>query len=247
MPAATIIERADNGGFGKANNEAMARVRTPFALLLNPDCDIKPEGLTTLLEALQRFPTAGMVAPQSWRRNNQPQKCFRPAFYEPQPAKPHRPADAICCARWLNGCCLLIRTEAFLQIHGFDEQFFLFYEDDDLCLRMQQAGYACLFEPAANAWHTGGASTAPSLRISFIKAFHYARSRHLAIRRYQGDRAGRVYLLKILLAAVPLSLAYALLLRRRHFIKWVAWGCAAASSAMRPAAGTDVMPSRVAR
>jgi N-acetylglucosaminyl-diphospho-decaprenol L-rhamnosyltransferase len=43
MPQARIIERADNGGFGKANNEAMAQVQTPFALLLNPDCDIKPD------------------------------------------------------------------------------------------------------------------------------------------------------------------------------------------------------------
>lgn len=232
LPHARIIERTDNGGFGKANNEAMAQVRTPFALLLNPDCDIKPDGLLILLDALCRYPSAGMVAPQSWRANQKPQKCFRPAFYESPPKRPYRVADGICCARWLNGCCLLLRTEAFRHIGGFDESFFLFYEDDDLCLRMQKAGFECLFEPAANAWHTGGASSTPSLRVSFTKSFHYARSRHLAIRRYVGDGAGWRYLVKIMLVAMPAALIYALLLQRRHFIKWVAWGSSAVSSAL---------------
>lgn len=232
LPHARIIERGDNGGFGKANNEAMAEVRTPLALLLNPDCEIKPDGLLTLMGTLQRYPSAGIVAPQSWRGNQKPQKCFRRAFYEPSSHKPYRVADATCSAQWLNGCCMLLRTEAFRQIGGFDECFFLFYEDDDLCLRMRKAGFECLFEPAANAWHIGGASSAPSVRVSFVKAFHYARSRHLAIRRYQGDGAGWRYLLKLMLAALPLVLTYALLFQRRHFIKWVAWGASAVSSAL---------------
>jgi len=231
LPHARIIERIDNGGFGKANNEAMAQVRTPFALLLNPDCDIKPDDLLTLMDTLQRYPSAGIVAPQSWRENQKPQKCFRRAFYDLGPRKPYRLADATCSTQWLNGCCLLLRTEAFRRIGGFDERFFLFYEDDDLCLRMRKAGFECLFEPAANAWHVGGASSAPSVRVSFVKAFHYARSRHLAIRNYQGDGAGWRYLLKLALVALPLALIFATLLQRRHFIKWAAWGASAVSSA----------------
>lgn len=232
LPHARIIERTDNGGFGKANNEAMAQVRTPLALLLNPDCDIKPDGLLTLMDTLGRYPSAGIVAPQSWRDGQRPQKCFRPAFYEPPLKTPYRVADATCCAQWLHGCCLLMRTDAFRHVGGFDERFFLFYEDDDLCLRMQKSGFECLLEPAANAWHAGGTSSAPSLKVSFTRSFHYARSRHLAIRKYQGDGAGWRYLIKIMLASVPLALAYALLFQRRHFIKWVAWGYSATTSAL---------------
>jgi GT2 family glycosyltransferase len=232
LPHASIIERSDNGGFGKANNEAMATVQTPFALLLNPDSDIKPDGLLALMATLHRYPSAGMVAPQSWRDNQTPQKCFRPAFYEPPLKDPYRVADGTCCAQWLNGCCLLLRTLSFRHIGGFDESFFLFYEDDDLCLRMQKAGFECLFEPAVNAWHIGGGSSAPSLKVSFMKPFHYVRSRHLAIRKYRGNGAGRLYLAKIMLAAVPAALIYALLLRRKYFIKWVAWGSSAISSSI---------------
>lgn len=232
LPHARIIERKDNGGFGKANNEAIAQVQTPLALLLNPDCHIKPDGLLALIDALRRYPSAGMVAPQSWRNDHKPQKSFRPAFYEPSLKNPYQVADSTCCAQWLHGCCLLLRTDVFRHIGGFDESFFLFYEDDDLCLRTQKAGFECLLEPTANAWHSGGTSSAPGTRVSFIRSFHYARSRHLAIRKYLGNGAGWRYLIKIMLAAVPLALVYALLLQRRHFIKWVAWGFSATASAL---------------
>ncbi|WP_077440741.1 glycosyltransferase family 2 protein [Rhodanobacter sp. C01] len=240
LPHARIIERTDNGGFGKANNEALAQVRTPLALLLNPDCSIEPDGLVTLMDTLRRYPSAGVVAPQSWRNGQKPQKCFRPAFYEPPLKTPYQVADATCSAQWLHGCCLLMRTDAFRHVGGFDERFFLFYEDDDLCLRLQRAGFECLLEPAASARHAGGVSSAPSLKVSFTRSFHYARSRHLAIRKYLGNGAGRRYLIKIMLAAVPLTLVYAMLLQRRHFIKWVAWGYSATASALArdPALGS---------
>lgn len=233
MPFAQLIERDENAGFGKANNEAMCRVQTALALLLNPDCSIEPASVLTLIESLQRYPLAGVVAPQSWRPDNTPQKSFRQAFYESNRKVRYTLADATCSSAWLNGCCLLLRTKAFRTIGGFDERFFLFYEDDDLCLRMRKAGFECLLEPASRAVHVGAASSAPSAAISFIRSFHYARSRHLAIRRYQGDGAGWRYLLKTVLAAPPLALIYGLLLKRRHFIKWTAWGAAAASSTLR--------------
>ncbi|MBD8695844.1 hypothetical protein [Stenotrophomonas sp. CFBP 13718] len=75
-------------------------------------------------------------------------------------------------------------ARAFAAIGGFDPAFFLYYEDDDLCLRMQEAGWRCVLQPAARALHPGGASSAPSVRTTFIKQFHYARSRQIALQRY---------------------------------------------------------------
>jgi N-acetylglucosaminyl-diphospho-decaprenol L-rhamnosyltransferase len=227
VPHATVIERAENGGFGTGNNEAMRHVKTPFALMLNPDCDIGVDALQTLIDTLHRYPTAGIVAPQSWRSGQTPQMSFRPAFFEAKPKGPYRVPDGTCCARWLHGCCLLVRTEAFEHIGGFDEQFFLYYEDDDLCLRMQKAGFECLFEPAAQTRHLGGASSAPSIRTHFKKHFHYARSRHLAIRKYLGAGPGWRYLAKTALVALPATLVYTFLLQRKHALKWFAWGCSA--------------------
>jgi N-acetylglucosaminyl-diphospho-decaprenol L-rhamnosyltransferase len=227
VPHATVIERARNGGFGTGNNEAMRHVKTPFALMLNPDCDIDADALQCLIDTLHRYPTAGIVAPQSWRNAHTPQMSFRPAFFETKPKGPYQVPDGTCCARWLHGCCLLVRTEAFNHIGGFDEQFFLYYEDDDLCLRMQKSGFECLFEPAAQARHMGGASSTPSIKTHFKKHFHYARSRHLAIRKYLGAGPGGRYLAKTALVALPATLVYTILLQRKHALKWFAWGCSA--------------------
>ncbi|HEU4670771.1 MAG TPA: glycosyltransferase family 2 protein [Dyella sp.] len=227
IPHARILQREDNGGFGTANNEAMAQVLTPFALLLNPDCSLASGSLEALLDCMGRYPSAGAAAPQGWRAGGRPQKSYRPAFYAKLPRQAYRPPDATCSAQWLNGCCLLLRTDAFHQIGGFDERFFLYYEDDDLCLRLRRAGYECLIEPSASVFHVGGASSTPSIRLSLLKAFHYSRSRHLAICKYQGRGAGYRYIAKIIVAAVPLSLIYTLILQRKHAIKWLAWGTAA--------------------
>ena len=132
LPRATIIERSSNGGFGKACNEGIAVTTTPFALLLNPDCQIDADAVAELVATLHRYPSAGIAAPQSWLHDGTPQMCYRQAFFEPMARAVYRIPDATCSAKWLHGCCLLIRVDAFRRIGGFDERFFLYYEDDDL-------------------------------------------------------------------------------------------------------------------
>ncbi|HXA48453.1 MAG TPA: galactosyltransferase-related protein, partial [Burkholderiaceae bacterium] len=143
----------------------------------------------------------------------------------------YRIPDGTCSAKWLHGCCLLVRVDAFRKFGGFDERFFLFYEDDDLCLRAIQAGYDSLLEPQAQVLHIGGASSRPSWRNDFFKQFHFFRSRHLIIGKYLGKAAAWRYSTKTILAAPLAVVIYALLLRRKHVIKWLAWGC---SSWLRP-------------
>lgn len=232
IPHAQLIERSDNIGFGAANNQAMEQVRTPFALLLNPDSSIAAADVSILLDSMTLYPRAAAIAPQSWRQDGRAQRSFRQAFYKtPRHKGPYELAAATCCVEWLHGCCLLLRTNSFKYIGGFDEEFFLYYEDDDLCLRFREAGFTCLFEPRAAAKHLGGSSSTACTRLSFLKAFHYARSRHLAIHKYLGSRAGKIYLAKTLLAAFPATLIYGALWRRKYTIRWAAWGCAAVSCA----------------
>ena len=240
IPHAHLISRTTNAGYGSANNQAMAAVQTPFALLLNPDCVIAPDDLQCLLDCMQAHPQAGVIGPQNWRSDTVPQISHRKAFFKPDVDSTCTVPDKVISADWIHGCCQLLRTRAFREIGGFDEIFFLYYEDDDLCLRMGQANYQCLLQPAARAFHKGGASSTPSVRTEFIKRFHYARSRQIAIRRYVGNAAGRMHLAKLMLATVPAVMVYSLLLRRRDAIKWAAWGSAAFSAAL----GLNLMPGR---
>lgn len=231
LPHAQIVRNATNKGFGSANNQAVALVDTPYALLLNPDCEIQPEALASLLDTAQRYPEAAIIAPQGWRSRETVQPSYRQAFYERRAKQPYRIPDGTCSAKWLHGCCLLIRVDAFRGFGGFDERFFLFYEDDDLCLRALQAGYDCLLEPQAQVLHLGGASSTPSWRTEFFKQFHFFRSRRLIIGKYLGKAAAWRYSAKTVLAAPFAVVLYSVLLRRKHALKWLAWGC---SSWLRP-------------
>lgn len=226
VPHARIIARADNAGFGVANNQAMQQVETEYALLLNPDCQITPDAVDLLEQTLDAHPDAGIVAPQGWRNLTVPQKSWRPAFFRSQPPGQYRVPDHLMAADWLHGSCQLVRTRAFTAIGGFDPAFFLYYEDDDLCLRMQQAGWRCLLQPAAHALHPGGASSTPSARTTFIKQFHYARSRQIALQRYVSGGAAFAHRARLLAACVPATVLYAVILQRQHASKWFGWGLA---------------------
>ncbi|MES2536560.1 MAG: glycosyltransferase family 2 protein [Pseudomonadota bacterium] len=227
LPQARIIRNETNLGFGPANNQGMAVTSTPYALLINPDCDISTEALERLLTTAALYPLAAIVAPQGWHDQDTPQPSYRHAFYERRAAQVYRIPDATCSAKWLHGCCLLVKSESFRKFGGFDERFFLYYEDDDLCLRALQAGYDCLLEPQARVLHAGGGSSSPSWRTQFRKHYFFFRSRHLIIGKYVGRPAAIRYRVKTALAAPVATLLYALLFRRRHALKWLAWGCSA--------------------
>jgi GT2 family glycosyltransferase len=62
-------------------------------------------------------------------------------------------------ADWLVGACLLIRRVAFEQVGGFDERFFMYFEETDWCRRAKEAGWSVVFQPAARARHLGGRSS----------------------------------------------------------------------------------------
>src|SRR4051812_5635679 len=76
-PRATVIRNERNLGFGRANNRALEQVRTPFALLLNPDCLMQPADVAALLAAAQRYPEAAIVAPKLFDAPGRLGLCYR--------------------------------------------------------------------------------------------------------------------------------------------------------------------------
>ena len=84
---------------------------------------------------------------------------------------------------WLSGACMLARREALDAVHGFDERFFLYWEDADLCRRLRVRGYHVRYVPGATAIHRVGQSSRTA-RASAIRAFHESAylyySRHVA-------------------------------------------------------------------
>ncbi len=217
-PHASVIENDRNLGFGAANNRALRLVRTQYALLLNPDCEIDEQNLAILVDAADRFERAGLIAPQAYG-GTQAQISYNNAYFEPIARKPYQVPEGVACARFLIACCLLVRMDAFGD-RFFDERFFLYCEDDDLCLETYRRGYECLIEPAARVQHAGGGSSGKSMRVEYIKGFHHALSRRILVRKHVGPFADFKLRARHLALAPLALLVFGLTLNRAGLAKW---------------------------
>lgn len=176
-PRATVLEHGRNLGFGTANNRALAQVRTPFAFLLNPDCEVTPDGLRALVRAAQDMPEAAIVAPQLQGAPGQADVNYRWPNVLWKSAGPG--ADAPACVGFVVGAAMLFRLERFDGVGLFDERFFLYYEDDDLCLRLFQARRPIVVWPAVAAVHRARGSVKGSKpwRSEYLRGYHHAQSK----------------------------------------------------------------------
>lgn len=209
---ARVIANARNEGYGRANNLGVAAADTPYVLIVNPDLEMKPGAAAALLEAAERYPDAGMLAPRivepSGRVFLQPRSLLSPGHLNRSGTMAVPGGDA--CLPFLSGACLLVRRELFLALGGFDPAIFLFYEDDDLCRRMRDAGHALVHVHGAEARHGRGKSSAPSPQRRFKARWHLAWSERYIARKYGLPQPKPVRTLENLGKA----LGYGLLLKR---------------------------------
>ena len=174
-----IVRSPKNGGFSYGCNLGARHGRAPYLLFLNPDARADEAALDALTGALAADPRIALAGPRirdedgglAWSQRRFPRlrSTFAQAVFLHRlwpkaawtdelirdAAAYERPADP----DWLSGACMLVRREAFEAVGGFDEGFFLYCEDTDLCRRLRDAGHTVRFEPAAEVHHVGGASS----------------------------------------------------------------------------------------
>jgi len=169
---------SENIGFGAANNRAVSGGYSEFIALVNSDAFVDAGCLERLREYLQRHPKVGVVGPELRNADGSKQdSCYR----FPSPLRSwleclgflwlERVFKTACfsgevegspsfsgCVDWLSGACLMIRRQAWMQVGGFDEGFFLYSEETDLQKRIGEAGWGAHFVSSTFATHLGGAS-----------------------------------------------------------------------------------------
>ncbi len=184
-----LVESPVNLGFGAGMNLAMSRCTTPYALLINPDAVLDADNLSRLIDAAATFPEAGLIGPVIENEDGTVECSHDRALHrragmvrkrsDPTPEGPTS-------VEFISGALFLVRLDLFRQLGGFDERFFLFYEDDDLSWRACAAGHPNLLVPEARALHLGGQSGTPSARGAFRREFHMGRSLSLYRRKHLG-------------------------------------------------------------
>lgn len=188
FPQVKVIESPQNIGFGPANNIALERVETPFSLLMNPDaCFVNSETIDDLLEAAERYPDAAILGPGIVDENGQAQLTLpAPLLHRKEINRNTSFAmDDVAgdvCAFTLSGAVMFLRMPAFAeQAYYFDPNIFLYFEDDEICMRMRKAEYSLMLLPHITVMHQEGMSSPTSLNIEVLKQRHKMFS-HLYIR-----------------------------------------------------------------
>jgi len=179
FPSVRLIRLDGNLGYGAAANRAVENCRSDYVLLLNSDTLLKPGALEALSSYLDKHELASMIGPQIVSPDG---KIQTSRFYFPTPLHvflylsnwyrfiPRLPiarrrslqaasASPAIMVPWVLGAALAFRRERFETIGGFDEEFFMYFEEVDLCYRLSTAGEQIHFAPVAEIVHVGGSST----------------------------------------------------------------------------------------
>lgn len=197
-----LVVPGTNVGYGAAANRGAAGARAPWLVVANSDIEWSPGSLDRLVAAGDEQPSAGALGPMLLNTDGTmyPSARALPSlrqgaghalFARVWPGNPwtrqyHSRQESaggyLRDAGWLSGACLLLRREAFEQVGGFDESYFMFFEDVDLGERLGQAGWENLYVPDVQVTHVGGTSwrerPAPMIRA------HHASARQYLARRY---------------------------------------------------------------
>lgn len=211
FPSVQLVRNTENTGFAKAANQGAALGAGRYLLFLNSDAQLLPESLARMLALAEVQPRVALVGPQLCN----PDGSFQAAYASfPTPGREflvlsgfgrmlygreypsHPPQDEKGPQRvdWVSGACVLARRQAFEEVAGFDEGYFMYAEDVDLCYRVQAAGWETWYQPAARVIHVGGASSR-SRRTAFERDLYRGRMRF--IRTHQGERPARLLYMEI--------------------------------------------------
>ena len=180
VPGLEVIVPGGNLGYGAAANRGVAATSAPFVLVCNPDLEVPAAAVTALATALDAEPGAALAGPlvrtpsgeryPSARRFPSlvdsaghallglfaPDNRFTRSYQQSEldgATEQVRPVD------WVSGACFLVRRDAFEGVGGFDESYFMYAEDVDLCWRLGREGWRVLYVPTAEVTHLQGRST----------------------------------------------------------------------------------------
>jgi GT2 family glycosyltransferase len=193
-----LIANSENKGFGPANNQGAKLAKGEYLFLLNSDTIIKNNILLELEKFLIKNKDVGIVAPKLFLKDGSEQ----PFAFGDYPRllslifekfkKPPKYLNGPFEVEWVSGAALIIRRELFKQLGGFDEKFFMYFEDIDLCKRVKEMNYKIFVNPKISLTHLCGKSPA---RFVKRKSYYYE-SQDYFYKKHYGSLI--MYLMKII-------------------------------------------------
>jgi GT2 family glycosyltransferase len=168
-PEVRLLANAENAGFGRACNQGARAASGELLVFLNPDVAVTPDWLDILVRHMAEHPDAGIICPQTLypddrrpttddrRPNNN--ESFRLSSSVLRPSSfALRPSSGVAETAAVPGAAMMVRRAAWRTLGGFDEAYFLYWEDTDLCWRAWLLGWRVLEDLEARVYHERGGS-----------------------------------------------------------------------------------------
>ncbi len=230
FPAVTLDASDTNLGYGAAANRMLAAATTPYLLLLNADARPTQGALTAMAAKLDERPDVAIAGPRIHHDGGGLQRSCRQFptigsfFVDQSGLRPlvdalrlgdrHRrfPHDADREVPWVLGAVLAMRIDAVQGVGGFDDLFFLYFEETDLSRRLLDAGHRTLFTADATFTHVGGASSAAAPVVT-TKIFYQSGARYFG---RHGSRLSRLAYRPVAVVAAAANTLAVLVRRRRN-------------------------------
>jgi GT2 family glycosyltransferase len=212
-PEVTILETGANLGFTGGNNVGIRHALeqdADYIYLLNNDTTVEPDALTKLVEAAKAHCEYGLLTPvihyfdrpdEAWFAGAQLDLSHGIAVHDNSrvPARDEPPITI----PWASGCAMLFRADLLHRLNGFDDRYFLNWEDVDLSLRVTGSGSQIGLVPAARIYHKVGRSFATAAGVS---CYYYVRNNLLLASHHSG-------------AAYPAAMRYIIAERLRDALR----------------------------
>ncbi len=211
FPSVKLIENEGNPGFGTANNQALKKCAGELVLILNPDTEVLGGSLKTMTDFFKQNPRAGAVGAKLLNVDGSIQlTCARnfptllTEFFWLTTLVRRFPKSRIVghylMSYWdhggkrevncLSGACIMARMDLLQKLNLFDEDYFMYGEDVDLCYRIKEAGWQIWYLPEAEIIHYGGGS---SEKIAEAAAIYDRIAIRMFFRKHRGILSAAVY------------------------------------------------------
>tara|TARA_B100001057_G_scaffold499090_1_gene608476 strand:+ start:8126 stop:9010 length:885 start_codon:yes stop_codon:yes gene_type:complete len=220
-----LITPGKNLGYGKGNNLGVSYSSTQFILIINPDVILDEKSILELYTTfLQNKSNAGILGPSLYdlkmirRTNGSISYIKKIKGKKLLNTKNNLPEDNICC-EFLVGCCFLMERDFFNQLGGFDENFFMYFEDNDLCDRTIQNGKVIMEIPSSRFIHLENSSSKKNFFQSIKMSLIHKISSYIYLNKNLGYKSFLFHIFKNFLDYFQRFLVNLLLLRFKKSFK----------------------------
>lgn len=207
-----VINNRENLGFAGGHNVGISHALSKdadYVIILNNDVLLDSDFVFQLVKTAEENPTVGVVGPKiyfakgyEYHKDRYKEENLGKVFWYAGGEMDwenvighHRGVDEVDKGQYdkteeteyASGCCMLVSRNAFEKADGFDENYFLYYEDSDLCQRVKEAGFKIMYEPKAVIWHKNAGSAGGS--GSPLQDYYITRNRMLFGLKYAPIRS----------------------------------------------------------